>query len=182
MDVEERRDGISGKRRMSDELEFIVRSTLIGIGATVVVDLWAQGLKRFRGIQPLNWRMVGRWLGHMPSGQFMHENMARASPVRGEVAIGWMAHYAIGIVFAMSLAAIEGIEWARHPTLLPALVFGLLTVAIPFLVMQPGMGAGLAASKTSAPNRARLRSVFTHTVFGVGLYGSALLSAFLIRL
>lgn len=167
---------------MNDGLEFIVRSTLMGVGATAVMDLWAQFLKRAMGIQSLNWGMVGRWLGQMSSGHFMHENIAKASPVRGELAIGWMAHYAIGIVFAMLLTGIEGIEWARHPTLLPALAFGLLTVAFPFFVMQPGMGAGFAASKTPAPNRARLRSLLTHTVFGIGLYGAAVFSAFLIRL
>lgn len=125
--------------------------------------------------------MVGRWFGHLPSGRFVHDNIAKASPVRGELAIGWAAHYAIGIAFAASLIAIVGLEWARHPTPLPAPVFGVLTVVFPLFVMQPGTGAGVAASKTPDPNRARLRSVLTHAVFGVGLYGSALLSAFLIR-
>ena len=43
--------------------------------------------------------------------------------------------------------------------------------------MQPGMGAGIAASKTPKPNAARLRSAMTHTVFGLGLYASALLAS-----
>ena len=125
--------------------------------------------------------MVGRWIGHLPSGHLMHENIAKAAPVCRELVIGWAAHYAIGIVFATMLIAINGLEWARHPTLLPALVFGLLTVAFPFFVMQPGMGAGVAASKMPDPNQARLRSMLTHTIFGLGLYGAALLSVLLIR-
>ena len=36
--------------------------------------------------------------------------------------------------------------------------------------MQPGMGAGIAASRTPAPNKARLQSLLNHGVFGVGLY------------
>jgi hypothetical protein len=40
-------------------------------------------------------------------------------------------------------------------------------------VMQPAMGAGIAASRTPRPNLARLRSVVTHTVYGLGLYASA---------
>ena len=39
--------------------------------------------------------------------------------------------------------------------------------------MQPAMGAGIAASKTPRPRVARLRSLVTHTVYGVGLYVSA---------
>ena len=75
------------------------------------------------------------------------------------------------------LLAFAGLGWARQPTLPPALLFGWLTLAAPFLVMQPGMGAGLAASKTPDPMAARLKSVIGHTVFGLGLYGAAMVVA-----
>ena len=83
----------------------------------------------------------------------------------------------IGIAYAAALLALAGQSWARHPTLPLALGFGLVTVIFPFAVLQPGMGTGFAASKTPRPNRARLRSLLTHAVFGFGLYGSALLAA-----
>jgi hypothetical protein len=165
---------------MGEGLEFALRAALIGIGATVVLDLWAAFLKRFFGIPSANWCMVGRWFGHFPRGRFVHDNIAQALLVRGECTIGWGAHYAIGVVFAAVLLAVWGLEWGRHPTLLPALIVGVLTLAAPFLMMQPGMGAGIAASKMPNPNVARLRSVLAHTVFGVGLYGAALLWASLI--
>jgi hypothetical protein len=44
-------------------------------------------------------------------------------------------------------------------------------------VLQPGMGLGIAGSKTPRPNVVRLRALLTHTVFGVGLYLSALASS-----
>lgn len=162
---------------MSDGLEFAARVTAIGVGATVLIDVWALLLKRLFGILPLNFGMVGRWLGHLAGGRFRHAAIAQAAPVRNELAIGWIAHYVIGIAFAAGLIAIEGLAWAHQPTLLPALLFGLATVLFPFLVMQPGMGAGFAASKTPEPARARRRSLLTHTVFGIGLYGAAMLAA-----
>jgi len=55
----------------------------------------------------------------------------------------------------------------------PALAVGIGTVAAPFFLMQPGMGAGIAASRTPRPNAARLQSLLTHAVFGLGLYVSA---------
>jgi hypothetical protein len=121
--------------------------------------------------------MLGRWIGHFPQGRFVHDNIAKASPVPGELAIGWAAHYAIGVAFAALLLAIFGLDWARQPTPLPALAVGLATVAAPLFVMQPGMGMGIAASKTPNPATARLRSLVVHAVFGVGLYVSALLVA-----
>ena len=65
-----------------------------------------------------------------------------------------------------------GLDWARQPTLGPALLVGIGTVAAPFLVMQPGMGAGVAASRTPRPAAARLQSLVTHTIFGLGLYAA----------
>ena len=161
--------------------EIVVRAALIGIGATVVLDLWNAFLKRLLGVPSLNLGMLGRWLGHLPRGHFVHDNIAEASPVRGELIIGWSAHYAIGIAFAALLLAIWGLDWARHPTPLPALVVGLVTLVAPFFLMQPGMGMGIAASKTPRPNAARLKSIVSHTVYGIGLYGSALASMLLIR-
>jgi hypothetical protein len=56
------------------------------------------------------------------------------------------------------------------------LLVGVATVAAPFLVMQPGMGAGIAASRTPRPGAARLQSLVTHTVFGLGLYAGGWLA------
>jgi hypothetical protein len=166
---------------MSEGLEIVVRVVLIGIGATVVLDLWNALLKGVFGVPSLHMGMLGRWLGHFPRGRFMHDNIAEASPIPGERIIGWSAHYAIGITWAALLLAIWGLDWARHPTPLPALIVGLFTLVAPFFMMQPGMGIGMAASKAPSPNVARLKSIVSHTVYGIGLYGSAVFSALLIR-
>ena len=41
------------------------------------------------------------------------------------------------------------------------------------------MGAGIAASRTPRPNAARLQSLVTHAVFGLGLFATASLINFL---
>ena len=53
------------------------------------------------------------------------------------------------------------------------MLVGVVTVLAPFLIMQPGMGAGIAASRTPRPGAARLQSLITHAVFGFGLYLAA---------
>lgn len=150
--------------------DLLLRAVLIGIGATLVMDLWALLLKRLFGAPSLDYAMVGRWIGHLLRGRLTHPGIARSAPVAGERAIGWIAHYAIGIVFALLLLAIWGPAWAARPTLLPALIVGIATVAAPFLILQPGMGAGIAASRAPKPGVARLRSLMAHASFGVGLY------------
>lgn len=166
---------------MGEGLETVLRIALIGIGATVVLDLWNAFLKRLFGVPSLNLSLLGRWFGHLLRGRFMHDAIAQAPPLRGERIIGWSAHYGIGITFAALLLALWGLDWARHPTPLPALIIGLVTLVAPFFIMQPGMGLGIAASKTPHPNAARLKSVVSHTIYGLGLYGAALLAALLIR-
>jgi hypothetical protein len=118
--------------------------------------------------------LVGRWIAHFRDGIFRHESIAKAAPSPFERAIGWAAHYLIGVGFAALLAWVAGPEWFRAPTLLPALFVGIATVAAPFLVMQPAMGAGVAASRTPNPRAARLQSLATHAIFGLGLYVAGL--------
>lgn len=152
-------------------------SFVLGIGATAFMDLWALFLRTAFGVPSLSYRMVGRWLGHCARGRFAHDAIGKVPPITGERAIGWLAHYAIGIGFAAVLLAVWGPGWAEAPTPGPAIAVGLVSLAAPFLVMQPGMGAGIAARRMPAPTIARLRSVSAHLSFGVGLYVTALLLA-----
>lgn len=151
----------------------ILSIALIGIGATLVMDLWTQLLKRL-GVTTLNYAMLGRWAGHLLKGRIGHQAIGKADPVRYELAWGWILHYLIGLVFAAALVTLAGQGWLLAPTLTPALLFGLCSAAAPLCLMQPAMGAGFFASKTPTPLKNCLRSLATHCIFGLGLYISAL--------
>lgn len=164
---------------MGRTIEFILRSVLIGAGATMVMDIWAAVLRRF-GVPSLNFAFLGRWLGHLPQGRWFHERIAETAPVRGERLLGWCAHYSIGVAFATLLLAVFGLQWARSPTLLPALFIGIVTVAAPLFILQPAMGAGIASVKTPRPVFNSFKSLITHLVFGIGLFLAARATAWLI--
>lgn len=151
-------------------MDYLTNAFATGTGATLLVDGWALLRRRFFGAALPDYGLVGRWIGHMARGRFRHAAIAASPVIRGERIIGWSAHYFIGIGFACVLLAFLGDEWIRQPTLGPALLFGILTVAAPFLLMQPGMGAGIAASRTRQPGAARLQSLVTHAIFGLGLF------------
>ncbi|MBN7799181.1 DUF2938 domain-containing protein [Parahaliea mediterranea] len=146
---------------------------LTGIGATAVMDLWSVVRKLLFGIPPANWGLVGRWIAYLAHGQFRHDPITATPSVHGERFIGWTAHYFIGIAYAVLLVAIYGSAWIHDPSVGPALTVGIATVAAPFFIMQPGMGAGIAGSRTPRPNATRLQSVLNHAVFGLGMYVSA---------
>lgn len=161
-------------------LEVVERGVLMGVIATAILDLFNVFQKRVLRVSTSDWRLVGRWVGHIAQGRFTHESIAKAAPIPGEHALGWMAHYAVGVTFATLAVLIWGLDWARHPTFLPALMIGIVSIVAPFFVLQPGMGLGIAASKAPNPTQARLRSLMAHTVFGLGLYLAALIVAALI--
>lgn len=156
--------------------DYLWRAIVIGAAATALLDLWALFLQRAFGIAPPNWAMVGRWVGHLPHGRFVHEDIGRADPIPNELAIGWVFHYAVGIAFAMALLAIWGTGWAKSPTLIPALIVGYVTIGCGWFILQPGMGAGIAAMKRPNAMQIRMLNILGHTVFGLGLYGAALLT------
>ena len=155
---------------MDNVIAFLPSMIVIGLCATLVMDAWSWLRQPLLGVAPPNYAMVGRWLLHMRHGQFRHTAIAASAAMPGEKAVGWLAHYLTGLVFAGILLGIVGQGWIDQPTLPPALLVGISTVAAPFLLMQPGMGAGIAACRTPAPNAARLQSLLTHAVFGLGLY------------
>ena len=157
---------------MGEAMNYLLGAVLIGAGATAVMDIWTVVRKWLLGTKPPDYGLVGRWLAYMLRGRFRHDPIAASPAVHGERRIGWTAHYLIGIAFAAMLLAIWGLDWVRQPTIAPALIVGIGSVAAPFFLMQPGMGAGIAACRTPRPAAARVQSLVTHTIFGLGLYAA----------
>jgi hypothetical protein len=152
----------------------ILKTLVIGVGATLAIDLWVSFLKPFK-IKSLDYRYVGRWVGNIPKGKFFHNKIQDTPAVPHELIIGWTVHYLIGITFAFILVVVYGISWLDNPTFLPAIIIGLITSIAPFFIMQPAFGFGIASSKLPNPNLLRLKSLGTHLIYGLGLYVSAIL-------
>ena len=166
---------------MAIDVRAVLVGIVMGIGATLVMDLWNLFLKRTFKIQSLNYCLLGRWLGHMPSGTFRHASIGTARQKPFECTVGWIAHYSIGVTLALVFVVLVSAEWLARPTLLPVLSYGLGTVVFPLFVLQPLLGLGVASSRAHNPTQARLKSLMTHSVFGVELYVSGLAVRYMVR-
>lgn len=166
---------------MSNSILYFLGPIFIGIGATLTFDLWALFLKYAFKTIPSNFCLLGRWISCMPEGIFRHANIVSTPQKGGECTVGWIAHYMTGIVFAVGFIALAGNNWLHNPTLITALLFGVVTVSAPFFIMHPSFGFGIAASRTSNTAQTRLRSLVNHVVFGFGLYLFGLLVNWLIK-
>ncbi|KGD72029.1 membrane protein [Tatumella morbirosei] len=141
-----------------------------GLGATLLTDVWALLQKCVLKVSGLNYALVGRWCLWMTVGRFSHQTIISAPPRKGETAAGWIIHYLSGVLLAFIPLTIVGERWLQQPAVGIALISGILSLVAPFLLMQPALGFGIAASKTPNPGRARLLSLVIHLVFGCGLY------------
>ncbi|KCZ89191.1 major facilitator superfamily permease [Hyphomonas jannaschiana VP2] len=148
----------------------MLNAFVIGIGATLFMDLWALFQKRVLRLPSLDYALVGRWAGHLARGHRFTGHVTKAEAIPNERMLGWAIHYLTGLVLAVIFLAIAPANWIQAPTIGPALLFGAISVLAPFLILQPGLGAGIAASRTPKPNAARIKSLVTHLMFGFGLY------------
>lgn len=151
------------------------RSVAIGVGATVLMDIWGIVLAKVFGQGMPNWAPVGRWFYHLRYGKVFHDDIGAATPYAHELALGWIGHYAVGILYGILLVVFTGAGWLNNPTFLPAWIWGIVTVGAGWFLLQPGLGIGWAASKLPNPNKARFLNLVAHTVFALGMYGTALI-------
>ena len=155
-------------------IAIVTTGIVMGLLATLLMDLWAVLLNRVAGQQLPNWGNVGRWVAHIPRGRVFHDAIGAVEPVAGEAAIGWVFHYAVGVIYGVMLALIMGPAWLSAPTFFPAWVFAILMLGFGWFLLQPGMGLGWAAARTGAPWKARALGLAAHTVFGLGLWIGAM--------
>lgn len=164
---------------MKKAVEFAFYSIAIGVLATAILDIWNFARHWLFDVPLTKYEFIGRWLLYMLEGQFHHASIRASAPRAGELLAGWAGHYAIGVLFAALLLAIWRLDWVRHPRFLPAMIIGMVTVAIPYFIMQPGMGSGIAGSLTPDPMAARMKVIVSHVVFGLGLYCAGWITALL---
>ena len=154
---------------MESEVHWPISAFFFGFLATAFMDSWALIQKRIWPNPSFNYCLLGRWLLHIKTGNLILLPIYHSKQQPFECYIGWFSHYVIGIVFA-GLYIVVATFFSLEISFITVVGFGLLTVAAPFLIMQPGLGLGFFASKTPNPWLVRLRSCIAHLSYGIGLF------------
>lgn len=141
----------------------------VGIIATAVIDVWALFVKHALKLPTTNWALVGRWFAYLPRGRLVHRPITETASVANELAIGWLAHYVIGIAYSYLYALILTFTGVAL-SLWSAIGFGVVTVVAAWFVLQPGLGHGVLARHAPKPWLVRSLNLATHFLFGCGLY------------
>ena len=142
---------------------------LIGIGSCFVFDAWQRIFQIFTSIPPSNWTLVGRWfIGLMSNGQLIASQLSQQPQAKHETPTGWVVHYAVGIAYSYVLFILVQLG-IFEPTITHGLVFGVLSVLVPWLFFMPAMGNGIMASKAPNPKVACALALMVHSLFGLSL-------------
>lgn len=145
-------------------------SIILGAIATALLDLWNIARHYLFDTPLTKYEFIGRWMLYMLDGQFYHASIKAAQALPYELMAGWIGHYFIGMVFAALLFLLFGLKWLEKPTFKPAITVGMVTVIVPYFIMHPGMGMGIAGYLTPNPLSVITKVIISHVVFGVTLY------------
>lgn len=161
---------LKSKETKKSSVRFIIAAVVLGVFATAFLDI-INYLQHLVFDKPLTrYEFIGRWVIYMSDGIFSHATIKAAAPRAGELALGWLGHYGIGVSFAALMLAFTGLKWMQKPSFLSAFIVGFATCSIPFFIMYPGMGYGIAGLLTPDPGMLQTKVLLSHFVFSVGLY------------
>ena len=127
---------------------FIFHSILVGIFCCVAMDIWQRILFLIFKIPPTNWSTVGRWFIMLINNKIIiNENLDNENPVKYELLIGWLFHYWVAVVYAYAYYFLLAVD-ILDTSILSGLIFGLISVIIPWFFYLPATGKGFMGKKT----------------------------------
>ena len=141
--------------------------TVLSVG---ILDIWQRVIHRMGGLPPTNWAIVGRWLmAVINHHKILNHPLQNMPPHPNELMIGWVFHYFIGFFYVVLYFLLWETFGILTPTWRDGLIFGVLSVVVPWFFFMPAMGAGLMGKKTPHPLAVSISALVVHSIFGVSI-------------
>jgi hypothetical protein len=153
--------------------QHVITLYLGGIVGALLMDITENVAARHGIGSGVSVRLVGRWAIALGRGTLQHRDIRETVSHRHEIAAGWLFHYFIG---GGAVALLLAIGWqlagvtAPLASPLPYLLFGFATSALPWLILLPSFGWGLAGRHGPAGSNALLASTLSHIPYGLGIW------------
>ena len=144
---------------------------IIGIVSCVVMDVWQRLLKLLYSINPSDWSVVGRWFVLVVSDrQIYNPTIDQVAPIKNELMIGWIVHYSVAILYSIFFYILLECEICSA-SLINGIIFGLISVVVPWFFFMPVLGKGFLGMKTASPLMACSLAVGSHIAIGASIGG-----------
>ena len=149
----------------------IFHIVVIGIVSCVVMDLWQRLLKLLYSINPSDWSVVGRWFVLVVlERQIYNPTIDQVAPIKNELMIGWIVHYSVAILYSIFFFIL--LEYGIcSASLFNGIIFGLISVIVPWFFFMPVLGKGFLGMKTPSPLMACSLAVGSHIAIGASIGG-----------
>ena len=149
----------------------IFHIVIIGILSCVVMDVWQRLLKLLYSINPSDWSVVGRWFVLVVSDrQIYNPTIDQVAPIKNELMIGWIVHYSVAILYSIFFFIL--LEYGIcNASLINGIIFGLISVVVPWFFFMPVLGKGFLGMKTPSPVMACSLAVGSHIAIGASIGG-----------
>ena len=149
---------------------FIFDSIIAGIFCCIAMDIWQRILFLTCNIPPSNWSTAGRWFIMLISKKIIvNQNLDHANSVKYELQIGWAFHYFVAIVYGFIYYFFLEFFVILDTSILSGLIFGLISVIVPWFFFLPVTGKGFMGNKTPNPTLTKLLSTSSHVIVGIFL-------------
>jgi hypothetical protein len=150
---------------------YLIEAIISGIWATLFMDFFAKILSKRKLIHPfITQEELGRWFVYLFKGKITHKDIVKTPPVPNEKIWYYVSHYLIGIFLSGFYLILASQFKLPGESTWMALVFGILTVILPWFWLFPGIGLGVMANKSSKRNLILKTNLINHTNFGLGLF------------
>ena len=149
----------------------IFHVVIIGIASCVVMDVWQRLLKLLYSINPSDWSVVGRWFVLVVSDrQIYNPTIDQVAPIKNELMIGWIVHYSVAIFYSIFFYILLAYGICSA-SLINGIIFGLISVVVPWFFFMPVLGKGFLGMKTPSPLMACSLAVGSHIAIGASIGG-----------
>jgi len=148
----------------------IIEMILMGVFATIIMDFLAGFLAKRKLIYPfISPEAMGRWFLYMFRGKFIHKDINKTPALKNEKLWCLISHYLIGIVLTGVYLFLELNEPIIRNHMWMSLLYGIVTVFLPWFWLLPSVGHGFIASKSPKRSLIIRTNLVNHTNFGLGL-------------
>tara|TARA_B100000614_G_scaffold69801_1_gene62004 strand:+ start:131 stop:607 length:477 start_codon:yes stop_codon:yes gene_type:complete len=149
----------------------IFHIVIIGIVSCLAMDMWQRLLKLLYDINPSDWGVVGRWFVLVVfRGKIYNPTIDEEVPIKNELMIGWIVHYSVAILYSVFFFILLKYEICGA-SLMNGIIFGLISVIIPWFFFMPVLGKGFLGIKTPSPFMACSLAVGSHIAIGASIGG-----------
>jgi len=150
-------------------MNLFLTGVIAGVLGTLMMDSVNNLFARAEILSKIDIGMIGRMSSGWIHGNFHYRHPSEIKQIKNEKLYGYIAHYVIGVGFA--LIYVFSFDYLIGGPISPiwALAYGIATTAGSLFLIYPFMGLGMLGLRSPEGIKSPLSSLVNHTFYGVGL-------------